>query len=88
MNSNVGISDSNDSNDSENKPPDNIEKWLIAIMLGVIFLIVAAPLIFKFSNQIFNYINIHTLNPDGRPSVMGWIIHTVIFIIIVRVLMK
>ena len=63
------------------------QKWLIAILLGIIFLIVSIPIIYRFSNTIFSKINLNTTDRNGIPTPFGLLLHTIIFIIIVRILM-
>jgi hypothetical protein len=63
------------------------QKWLIAIILGIIFLIVSIPIIYNLTNTLLSKINIHTTNKKGLPTPFGLVLHTLIFIIIVRVLM-
>ena len=67
---------------------DSAEKWRIAILLGIIFLIVCAPLIFKMSNSILGIVGLQTLDAKGNPNMFGWVIHMIAFILIVRILMK
>ena len=65
----------------------NQEKWIIAVIIGVIFLIVSNPLVFRFSDIILGFVSLHTVGPDGKPTAFGWILHAVAFIIIIRILM-
>ena len=69
------------------KDISSTEKWLIAVLLGVIFLIVASPLIFQFSDTIFGYVGWNTVRSNGKPTPFGWILHMLAFILIVRILM-
>ena len=63
------------------------DKWLAAVIIGVVFLIIASPIIFKFSNSIFKYIKLPTIRGNGMPTIFGLLIHTLAFILIVRLLM-
>lgn len=63
------------------------QKWLIAIVLGIIFLIVSIPIIYNLSNTLFSKINLRTTYDNGLPTPFGLVLHTLIFIIIVRILM-
>lgn len=63
------------------------DKWLSAIIIGIIFLILAAPLIFKFSNNIFKYVKMPTIKENNTPTIFGLLLHTIVFIIIIRLLM-
>jgi hypothetical protein len=73
--------------ETNSAPITSTDKWLIAVLLGVIFLIVAAPLMFRLSNSIFKYVGMNTVDSRGSPTPFGWIIHTIAFIILVRILM-
>ena len=63
------------------------EKWILSVLLGILAIICVAPLCFTFSNRIGFKIGAHTMK-DGNPTSLGWTIHIVFFIIIVRLLMK
>ncbi len=63
------------------------DKWLIAVIIGVLFLILAAPLIFKFSNVIFKPLKLPTIKENGMPTIFGLLLHTIVFILILRLLM-
>lgn len=63
------------------------DKWFVAIIIGIVFLILAAPLVFKFSNMIFKPLKLPTIKENGTPTIFGLLIHTIVFIIIVRLLM-
>jgi hypothetical protein len=72
----------------EETSPKNIDKWRIAIIIGIIFIILTSPIIFGFSDNIFSKIRISTCDRKGRPTLFGWLLHAIIFIIIIRILMK
>ena len=63
------------------------EKWVIAAIIGVIFVIIASPLVFQLSDTIFGFIGWNTLKLNGKPTPFGWVLHTVLFILIIRILM-
>lgn len=67
---------------------DDGEKWLIAILIGVIFLIISSPFIYRLSNSTLGYVGLRTTDKAGHPIVFGWVIHAVAFIIIIRLFMK
>lgn len=73
--------------DDEDRDPKSIDKWRVAIILGIIFVIMTAPIIFGFSNSIFRHAGLPTCDGKGRPTMFGWILHAVVFVLIVRLLM-
>ncbi|MFS8158623.1 MAG: hypothetical protein ACMG6E_00150 [Candidatus Roizmanbacteria bacterium] len=72
----------------EQKEINNTEKWIIALLLGLIFFIVSHKLAFAISNSILSKIGLHTTNQRGNATGFGWTVHLIIFIALVRVLMK
>lgn len=65
----------------------NFDKVLIAIIIGIVFFVLASPLIFKLSNVGTKLVGFKTINEGGGVTTAGLLIHTIIFIIIVRLLM-
>lgn len=64
----------------------NFDKILISVIIGIIFFILASPFIFNLTGKGFGMLGVKMLNEKG-PTTLGLIIHTVIFIIAVRILM-
>jgi hypothetical protein len=69
------------------KEPSNLEKWILACILGFVFLIVASPYAFKFADKFLSMVGFGTMRGDS-PTGGGWVLHMVIFILLVRLLMK
>ncbi len=65
----------------------NSDKWIIAAILALIFVLLASPFIFGITNWIFKRIGIPTQSKHGKPTMAGLVIHGVVFFIIVRLLM-
>jgi len=66
----------------------NFDKVLVSVIIGIVFFLIAMPLAFKMSNGAAMKVNWRTTNANGVPTTTGLIIHTIIFIFIVRLLMK
>lgn len=66
----------------------NFDKVLVAVIIGIVFFLIAMPLAFKLSNKAATYINWRTTNANGVPTTTGLLIHTIVFIFAVRLLMK
>jgi multisubunit Na+/H+ antiporter MnhB subunit len=69
------------------KPYTSKDKWIVSIVVGLLFLIIASPFLFSFVNSITEYAGFETSN-DGKPNVFGLLIQSAIFIIIIRIFMK
>ena len=61
----------------------NYEKWLYTLYTTIIFILVSNPLTYKFVNSIVG--NIST--KKGCPTLFGFIIHTIVFTLILRLVM-
>jgi len=69
--------------------PNSEKKWNISIYSGVLFFIIASPVLFRLVNQLTtNFGGISILNNDGYPNIVGLILHSLVFIIIVRISME
>jgi len=77
----------NDSDDQTCVVVDGTQKWFIAVLLGLIFLIISAPLIYRLTNGILSKIRLNTTYKNGTPTPFGYVLHMIIFIVIVRILM-
>lgn len=60
------------------------KKWQISILSGLIFMLISAPYLYKLMTDVTG-LNIAN---DGCPTMLGLFIHTVVFVLIVRLLMK
>lgn len=65
----------------------NSQKWSISILSGLIFLIIASPPVYMLTNVIFEPLGLPTII-NGVVTPFGLILHTIVFILIVRLLMK
>lgn len=65
----------------------NFDKMLIAVIIGIIFFILASPLLFKLTNRATSLVGVRTIKDNGNVSTAGLILHTIVFIVIVRFLM-
>ena len=62
------------------------EKWKNSVLAGIIFLLLNLPATYKLTDSILGNVS-HTSNAEGCPSNAGLLIHTIVFIVIVRLLM-
>jgi hypothetical protein len=67
--------------------PSNLDKWRWSAISGVIFFIVANPWTFKtVQGLVGEYIQV--LNNYGSPTNEGLVLHTIVFILILRAWME
>lgn len=63
----------------------NSMKWWLAIFLGILFFIIAAPVTYNVTNCIWTSVCLPSyLCAPGCPNVWGVLIHAIIFILLIR----
>lgn len=62
------------------------DKWVISIISGLLFLLIASPFLFGVVNEITSKFGIPVIT-NGCPNMAGLVIHSIVFILIVRLLM-
>jgi len=73
------------------KPYTDTDKWIIASMTGLLFLLISSPYFYTLTNWLLEYITkLPNLlaNESGRPKVWGLILHTLLFIGIIRLMIR
>jgi protein-S-isoprenylcysteine O-methyltransferase Ste14 len=61
--------------------PTNSEKWWCAIVLGVLFALISSSFVYSITNNV-----VHTWCGGGA-TILGVFIHTLVYILIVRLLL-
>jgi hypothetical protein len=64
-------------------PPSNSQKWQISIFSAFIFLLVVNPYTYNLTNSLLGGI-IGTIAKNGCPTMVGLLLHTVVYILLVR----
>ena len=64
---------------------NNAQKWFASILLGFVYFIVSSALMFKITNKIITSLGGMELM-DGNSNFAGLVLHTFIFILIVRLI--
>jgi hypothetical protein len=58
---------------------DVSQKLIVTVWSTLIFLLISSQFMYKITN----YVGLHTINKNGCPSVMGYILHSIVFGILV-----
>ena len=61
----------------------NSEKWLYTLYTTIVFILVSNPFTYKLVNSILGNIS----DKKGCPTTFGFIVHTIVFTLILRLLM-
>lgn len=67
---------------------DNNKKWYISILSGILFYVIASPKIYKKTGKIFYELFDVKIQHRGKPNNLGLLIHTIVFVLITRLLME
>lgn len=59
------------------------EKWHISLFSAIIFVLVVNPYTYKLTQSLFSSI-LGTIAVNGCPTMMGLLLHTVVYVLLVR----
>lgn len=62
----------------------NSEKWMISFYSALLFLVVASPFVYGVVNKLTSVVGIQIASDDGCPNMAGLILHSLVFLLIVR----
>jgi len=67
--------------------PSSSQKWSISVFSAFIFLLVVSPFTYKLTQSIFGGLLGKVADSSGNPTTVGILLHTVVFMLIVRATM-
>ena len=71
------------------EPPNSDKKWTISFYSGLLFFIIASPALFRIVNDLTTkFGGVSILTPEGNPNILGYLIHSLVFVLIVRISME
>ena len=70
------------------KKPTSREKWIISIMSGLLFLVIASPFLFSTVNQLTSMVGLKIADARGCPNLIGLLLHALVFTLIARLMMR
>lgn len=66
----------------------NQDKWYLSALTTLLFYIIALPATYEYiTNPIFEEITGIPLEKKGKPTVTGVILHSIVFLLIIRYIM-
>lgn len=66
----------------------NVQKWVIALISGLLFMLISSPYFYRLTNMFTSRFGLTIASNTGCPNLAGLVIHTVVFILIVRAIMR
>lgn len=76
------------SSSEENKSYTSKDKWIVSLISGLLFLLIASPFLFQFTNGITSSFGLTLASPSGCPNLGGLVLHSLVFMLVVRLLMR
>lgn len=70
------------------KPLTNKDKWIIAAINALLFLILSSPFMFTLTDGIARLMGLSFADSFGCPTTLGLIAHGLVFLLINRALMR
>lgn len=64
-----------------------VDKWRYSIYSALVFLIIASPYTYKFVNGLLGSL-VNISSPIGCPTLMGLLVHALVFALIIRGMME
>ena len=67
----------------------NKEKWLISLYAVIVYVLVTNPFTYRLTNFLgLISPELHTIDGNGCPTVFGYVLHMLVFLLLVRVMME
>lgn len=67
----------------EESPKTNGNKWLYALYVTILFLVVSMPVTYKFTNALLNGVCV-LASKNGCPTMCGILVHALVFLLLLR----
>ena len=71
-----------------NKPYKSRDKWVVALMAGLLFMLFASPFFFAALNSGTSRFGLEVANIAGCPNLGGVVLSAVLYMFLVRLLMR
>lgn len=64
-------------------------KWVVSVYAALVFLLISNPLMYKLTDALTRMLSpsFRMANSSGCPTTLGFVVHTIVFILVVRLLM-
>lgn len=70
------------------KPYTTKDKWIVAMIGGLLFLLIGSPFLYEAVDSLTSSFGMKIADADGCPNLGGIMLHSAIFMIVVRLLMR
>jgi hypothetical protein len=70
------------------KPYTSKDKWIISMIGGLMFLLISSPFLYEAVDALTSSFGLNIADEKGCPNLGGLIVHTSVFILVTRLLMR
>jgi hypothetical protein len=70
------------------KPYTSKDKWIVALVGGLLFILMSSPFLYETINTFTSTLGAHTLDNKDTPTIQGMILHSILFTLATRLLMR
>lgn len=70
------------------KPYTSKDKWIISMIGGLMFLLISSPFLYEVVDALTSSFGLSIADSKGCPNLGGLVIHTSVFILVTRLLMR
>ena len=70
------------------KPYTSRDKWTVSAIGGLLFILVSSPFLYEATNSLTTSLKLDITTGAGCPNIKGLVLHTAIFVVIARMLMR
>jgi hypothetical protein len=70
------------------KPYTTKDKWIDSFIGGLLFLLISSPFLYETVNSLTSSFGLNIIDSSSTPTLAGVSIHSLVFIIITRILMR
>lgn len=70
------------------KPYTSSDKWTVAFVSGLLFLLVSSPATYSITNSVTSRLGLTIADSEGCPNLMGIILHALVFVLLVRLFLN
>ena len=67
--------------------PTSGQKWWFAVMIGLLFAIISSPIAYSITNYVTTMLGGKSLTRPSGVNIIGLTLHTIFFIIILRLIL-
>lgn len=71
-----------------NEMNSNKQAWVVSLLAGLLFIIIASPILFKLVNSVTSLLGLHISSDAGCPNAIGLVVHGIVFALLLRAFME